>query len=573
MTVYESKIFSIDPEVKKRIHLEALKVLTNWEKFDLLMLQTELTGADINEYLEDNDKVEFQHCVNQIWEGLKTCMDVGDGVTLYDVYIGGIFLKNGIISEFQRTSWFPLFSLKLLLEKACRRKLEKERREAEEAREKKRREEEQERQEAAKAEEEQRKKEEEAEAQRKKKEAEQKWHEGFKVLGEGLWDAAEHYLSENECHKFRNAVIEAIELHIKTRGKYEEWELPFDYRWYRKKIKAEIAREQTKSDAHNQAVSFNDSLCKAIEVLKTKLHTHKQNTDKYFLKDNQFPRQDLTPCLLPDQRKELLEETEHMARGELKALVPEVYLDCISWQNTYYYRIRPIADYVFEGVACLAFSFKVEAVVQSKIQLTPCQKVFKGYHFNLPVINNEGYRAVLQKPKFLGYFYQHLSPIKLPPIFWQTIPLNLLTGLMQGEIAPQGTKVIEASEVEITYEVKGFDDWVTIPAVFRAWLGETQGFEGMVTAGVISNQTARIIIEQTPKLKSAPIEETAATEQPTGFTKEQFIEKLTGLGYPEAHAELLAKKIPEGLDLDEAVRWALREYQRIIAENPTFGSY
>jgi hypothetical protein len=558
MMAYESKIFSIDPAIEKRIHPEALKVLTNWEKFELSTLQAEVTAADIDEHLEDNERAEFKRCVDRIWEGLKTCVDVGDKVPLYDVYVGDIFLKKGVISEFQRTSLLPLFSIKLLLEEACRQKLEKERREAEQAREKKRREEKQERQEAAKAEEERRKKEEEAEAQRKKKEAEQKWHEGFKVLGEDLWDAAEHYLDDRECDKFRNAVLEAIELHVKTGGKYEEWELPFDYRWYREKIKAEIAREQAKSDAHNQARSFNGSLCKAIEVLKTKLHTHKQNTDKYFLKDNQFPKQDLTPCLLPDQRKELLEEIEHMAQGELKALVPEVYLDFISWQNTYYYRIRPIADYTFEGVACLAFYFKVEAVVESQIQLIPCQRVFRGYRFNLPVINNEGYRAILQKPKFLGYLYQHFSPIELPSIPWQTIPLDLLTGLMQGEIVPQGTKVIEASEVEVIYEVDKFDDLVDVPASFQACLGEMQGFEGMVTAGVISNQTFRIIREQTTELSVTSIEDSAALEQQLGYTKEEFINKANEWGYPKQYAEILYAKASPDLPLEEALTQALQ---------------
>jgi len=570
---YESKIFYIDPAIEKRIHPEAFKVLTNWEKFDLLMLQAELTAADIDEHLEDNEKAKFQRCMNQIWEGLESCMDVGDGVTLYDVYIGDIFLKKGIISQFQRTSLLPLCSIKLLLEKAWRQKLEKGKQEAEQAREEKRREEEKERQEAAKAEEERRKKEEKAEAQRKKKESEQKWHEGFKVLGEDLWDAAEHYLDKRECDKFRNAVIEAIELHVKTGGKYEEWELPFEYRWYRDNIKSKKAKEQVKVDAENQAARFNQGLNHFTEKLKASLSS-KQNTAKYFNKDIRLPTGDLYECLSPEQQDKLMDIVRKVAEPRLQQLIPEAYRDFVPWENFHYYRFHPVADYVFDGVPCLAFSFEVEAVVESEIQLIPGQRAFRGYLFNIhAVITSEGCRTALQKPKLLGYLYQHLSLVELPLMFWQTIPLNLLEGLMHGEIVPQGTKVIEASEVEITYEVKGFDDLVTIPAVFRAWLGEMQGFEGMVTAGVISNQTARIIIEQTPELKSAPIEETAATEQPTGFTKEEFIEKLTGLGYPEAHAELLSKKIPEGLDLDEAVRWALREYQRIIAENPTSGSY
>ena len=142
-------ILALYPDDEKRIHPEALSVLTNWEKYELPVLQTELTAADIGEYLEGSERVEFHRCVNQIWEGLKTCTDVEDGVTLYDVYLGDTFIKRGIISEFQRTSFVPLSSLKLLLRRACDQKLRKtreaERREREEATEKQRREEEQER--------------------------------------------------------------------------------------------------------------------------------------------------------------------------------------------------------------------------------------------------------------------------------------------------------------------------------------------------------------------------------------------------------------------------------------------
>lgn len=405
---YESKIFSIDPEAEKRIHPEALKVLTNWEKFELLMLQAEITGADINEYLEDNDKAEFQHCVNQLWEGLKTCMDVGDKVPLYDVYIGDIFLKNGIISDFQRTSLLPLFSLKLLLKKASDQKLkkvrEKERREAEEAREKQKKEEEQERQRIAKAEEERKKKERQEEAERERAELAAKRHEGFEILGKGLWGEAKRYLDENGCQKFHDAVVEAIDLHVKTGGKYKELELPFDYRWYRDEIKVAKAKEQAAINAQIQAVRFNQGLKHFTEKLKASLPS-KQNTAKYFNKDIRPSTGDLYECLSPEQQDKLMDIVRKVAEPRLQQLIPEVYRDFVSWKNPHYYQLRPIADYVFEGVPCLAVSFVVEAVVESEIQLIPSQRVFGDLRFNLPVINNEGCGAVLQEPKFLGYFY------------------------------------------------------------------------------------------------------------------------------------------------------------------------
>ncbi len=96
---YESRIFSIDPEVEKGIHPEALKVLSNWENLELLMLPTKLTATDAYGHLNDNERAEFKHYVGQIAEGLKTCMDIGDKVPLYDVYFGDVFFQEGIISE------------------------------------------------------------------------------------------------------------------------------------------------------------------------------------------------------------------------------------------------------------------------------------------------------------------------------------------------------------------------------------------------------------------------------------------------------------------------------------------
>lgn len=527
---HTSPLFHIDPEFEKRIHPYALGRFRNWqdeverEVPQLAELTDSEIDADIEKHLTEDEQAEAKACWKEITDWLVSCTDPEKTVSTYSLP--------------QYNTWIirTMSRFKQLIRTVYQQK------EAEE------------------------------EAERERAERDAKWHEGFEVLGNGLWEEAKHYLGERERDKFHNAVIEAIELHIETGGKYEEWELPFDYRWYKEKIKNEKAKEQAKLRAKTQAVSFNQELNHFTEKFKASLSS-KQNTAKYFNKDIRLSTGDLYECLSPEQQDKLMDIVRKVAEPRLQQLIPEAHRDFVSWENSHYYRLRPIADYVFEDIPCLAFSFVVEAVLESEIQLIPSQKVFGDFSFDLPVINYEGYRAVLQKPEFLGYFYQYLSPIELPSIPWQTIPLNLLTSLTQGKIVPQGAKVIVASEAEVIYKVEKFDKLIDIPASFQACLEEMQGFEGMVTAGVIGNQTARIIIEQTLELKSAPIQETAATEQPPDFTKEQFIEKLTGLGVPEAHAKILSEKIPEGLGLDGAVRWALREYQRIVAENTTFESY
>ncbi len=356
----------------------------------------------------------------------------------------------------------------------------------------------------AKEEEEERKRrEEEAEKVRREEEYWERWRSAYIALDPPKDDVRKYFPSELE--KFEKATWEAVEVYMEE-GKLESGDGAFNYRWYLKKIDDEREKERQQAIAKSKATEYNQHLNEAIDELKPKLHADKQNADKYFDKDNHFPGQKLNSCLTPSEKEELLEEIKHRAGGKLKSLVPEEYLDFISWKNTYYYRLRPIALYTFEGIPCLMFSFEVDAVVQSEIQLMPDKRIFGGYRYSLPVMNHNGYSAALQEPRLLGYFYQYLSPTQLPPITWQAIPISLLKGLMDGKLVPQGAKVLDELEAEIIYEVRKFDELVNIPASLRAWLREIQRFDAMAEAGVINNQTAQLITEQSPELKLVGLE-------------------------------------------------------------------
>ena len=566
---YESKIFSIDPEAEKRIHPEALKVLTNWEKFELLMLQAEITAADIDGYLEDNEKAELQRCVNQIWEGLKTCMDIGDKVTLYDVYIGDIFLKNGIISDFQRTSRFPLFSLKSLLEKACGRKLEKERREAEEAREKKRREEEQERQEAAKAEEERKRQIEKAEQERKKKEEEERWHAAYRALNVPHADA-EKYLEPEDLHRFIESIAGAVRAYMDKGESYTDDSRANDYLFYCDVIKRRKDKEQRKLAAAESARLFSYSLNEKINKLKASLYLTKRSPTKYFGKDSRYTGQRFYDLLSPDERKDIFDTVQTMVKQELDELVSGELSNFIGWKHTQYYRLLPTVDYVLDEIPCLDFSFDTEIVVEAEIWLKPSQKTFGGYVFDLPVIEENNYPVRLQEPKFLGYYYVHFAASKLPSTFWQRIPLLLIASLSRGETEPPGVTILEASQSAITYRIKNFEKEVIIPAIFIDFLKAAGGIEGMM--GIMTQEVADIVQRKLTEVGATPVKQTSESTQPGSYSNEEFISRMAELSYSKKDSEILLQHIPRDLGLDEALKWSSEHYRETIVESHCAGS-
>ena len=233
----------------------------------------------------------------------------------------------------------------------------------------------------------------------------------------------------------------------------------------------------------------------------------------------------------------------------------------------------PSAKYSFEGVPCLDFVFDVFTVVEARVWLKPMQKTFGDYVFKLPWREEKGCSVLLQEPEFLGYDYVVLTPKDIGGyVSWESIPLVLIKGLMNGELQPAGTTILAASENGRTYRIKNFKEEIMIPRSFENYLKKIGNIEQMVNIGIVGQEVANVIKENLGP--SATDQKTGAFQngQAPGFTDDELISSLTALGIPVKVARKLLEFIPENLTLQEATKLALQKYSEIIAQQHSMES-
>ncbi|MFB0556447.1 MAG: hypothetical protein ACETVW_01120 [Dehalococcoidia bacterium] len=82
-------IHSLKPQDKERLNSHALERFNDWqdrimrEAPQLRQLNIEQIRADLDTYLHDNERVEFNNCLADIKRWLSGCMDTGDGYFPY----------------------------------------------------------------------------------------------------------------------------------------------------------------------------------------------------------------------------------------------------------------------------------------------------------------------------------------------------------------------------------------------------------------------------------------------------------------------------------------------------------
>lgn len=192
-----------------------------------------------------------------------------------------------------------------------------------------------------------------------------------------------------------------------------------------------------------------------------------------------------------------------IGKRELDKLVPEDFREFIDWEVWRSYFPLPSADYSLEGVPCLDFMFDVFAVVEIRVWLKPGRRTFGGYSFKLPWKQEKGHSVLVQEPGFLGYHYLVVKPSDFGGnVPWQSIPLVLLKGLLNGEAKPAGTTVSAAWDSAISYKVPKFKEEVLIPDRFASYLREIKGIDQMVTMGIISEKVGGIVKSELFQLKA-----------------------------------------------------------------------
>ncbi len=546
-------ILSLQPEgIEERIHPRALEHFRKFQADVRFAVPLEgITEADLNEHLRNDEKYEFQRYMSQITDGLRTCIDIGDGDSS----------DNQIkISLFKLNTTIPMYWVKLLLGRVSDRKLEKgreeARRQAEEAKEKQRQEEEQERQRAA-----------EVEAERKKKELEKLWDAAYKALNVPTADAKKYLAEPGEYKKFIKSIAEAVRAYMDKGESYTNDSRAKDYLFYCDVINRREDKEQRKLAAAVSAQLFSYSLNQQIEKLKARLHVKKQGLSKYFSKDSRYKGHRFLSLLSSDDKKELSDIIDEMVGENLADLLPGDLAEYISWSHTQFYRLLPTVDYRLDGVPCLNIWFETEIVAEVEIWLKPGKKSFGDYTFKLPVIDQGDYSIELREPKFLGYHYIHFATSSLPKTFWQAIPVSLIASLSDADVEPSSVTILEASESAVTYRIKGFEKAVIVPAIFTDFLKAVGGLAGMASIGVMSQKVADIVLREVTEVGTVPRKQISESVQLTAWSNEDFHSKMAELYYSRKVSDVLLQHIPKSLSLDEAVKWSLEHYSKIIAEN------
>ncbi len=153
----------------------------------------------------------------------------------------------------------------------------------------------------------------------------------------------------------------------------------------------------------------------------------------------------------------------------------------------------PSAEYSLRGVPCLDIMFDVFVVVEIRVWLQPWQKNFGDYIFKLPWREEKGYSILLQEPEFLGYLYLVLAPEDLGGhVFWGSIPLVLLKGLLNGDIKPSGTTIAAAGDGTTTYRIPEFREEINIPDNLAVYLRSIGSIDDMVSMGIMPQNIASI---------------------------------------------------------------------------------
>ena len=176
-------LFNLKPEDERRLNSHALERINAWEarilrktpQFDIQEIM-----ADLDTYLHDNERVEFNKCLANISRWLSGCMDP---VSRYFLHPYATWVID------------PMFRVESLIVRAYQR----------------------------------------AEAERRKNEYEDRWCAAFVSIDPPV-DNAKKYLNDKEHDEFTLAVEKAIDAYLEKGEAYLADARASDYGWWLKEI-------------------------------------------------------------------------------------------------------------------------------------------------------------------------------------------------------------------------------------------------------------------------------------------------------------------------------------------------
>ena len=491
-----AEILGLKPEDERRLHPEALKWFNAQRaEIEFEVPLEELSDDDLNIFLSDDEKREFIRCKDEISKGLYGCINK-DAVSPDPVTNATIGLS---LVTFQVNSLLPMRRIGLLLKNVHQRKIAKAKREQRERDEEDKRSREQ-------AEAERRRKEEAAETERRKNEAEERWWAAYKELNIPADDAFRNLKSE-EHQEFVDSIPGAVDAYLAEGKSYVLDRRANDYLAWISVINNRRKKEQEKITANLAAQEYNERLNKEIARLKSVLCPSKKDLNAWFekkIRDKRYTGHNFDYILSADEKKIFDGTLVSVANKKLEQLVPNYLRQFIDVPSQYWriYFPLPSTSYSLEGIPCLDFCFDIFGVAYAEVWLKPGEKTFGSYAFNLPWRNEKGYPVPLKEPEFLGYYYLVLTPEDLGGyVFWQSIPLLLLRGLLSGETKPNGTTISATSDGMITYKIPKFKEQVTIPDSFASYLRNIGNIDEMVSMGIMTGKVASVAKSELGELK------------------------------------------------------------------------
>jgi len=443
------EIFGLGPDYKERLNPGALKRFADWLERLLRnvpqagQLTTEQLNTNLDAYLRDDEKVEFGNCVARIADWLHKCMDVGDRYFSY---------------AYDRQVIDPMIRFESLIRETYQR----------------------------------------AEAERRKKEYDDRWRAAFVSIKPPV-DDAKKYLNDKEEGAFILAVGKAIDAYLEKGTSYLVDARAFDYRRWVNTVQERKMKEVQKQQATTRAIEYNRRLNQKIVELAARLDHKQRDLGSYLrsrIQDKRYTNHDFDYVLSKKDETNFDDTLAGIANKRLQQLCPEDLRQFIVLPSQYYRRYYPLpsASYSSEELPSLDFSFDVFAVAYAEVWLRPANMSLDGYEFLLPWIKDEKGVPLLKNPKFLGYYHLILRPEDLGShVFWGTIPLILLKGLLNGEERPDGSRIVAATGDVITYRVEGFEEEVEVPNSFAEYLKSVGSIDKMIGMGVMTGKVGSVV--------------------------------------------------------------------------------
>ena len=479
-----SAILYLKPEDEKRLYPEALQWF-NARKTEIgfeVPLQ-KITDEDLNAFLSEDEKREFQRYMDEISEGLRSCV-INSNATTNPIDNINTHLS---VLKFQSNSLLPMYRIRLLLRNVYQRKLAKAAREQEERdREEKR-------------------KREQADIECKKQEEKERWKAACEAVNPPLNDA-KRYLDKEELNEFTQVTRNAIAVYLEEGKGYLNSLKTIEYRRFLNKINNRKEQEELLDIAKQKAGEYNQLLNEGRVRLSALFHPEKKDIPDYFqeaLGNSPCKIRSFTEYLSDEEKHSLGSTILNVSNKELDKIIPGEIRQFIDTKSCWYYYSLLSAEYNLDRVPCLSIMLNIYSVVETEIWIKPGAKNIDGYVFNLSWREEKGYSVILQEPEFMGYSYHILRPEDIGGyVYWQSIPLILLNGLLRGDTKPDGITIVSTSDGTINYKIPGFPDEVTIPESFVVYLKDIGSIGEMVNLGIITESVADIIRGQLEGIKA-----------------------------------------------------------------------